>query len=89
MSARRPTLWLDGGLVDQHDGDVVFDRVDSMALLALQALGAGAVFEFGFAGRTHEDFEEFPGEHDFALYDRDDAVPQNPSFRTIEFFRGV
>jgi hypothetical protein len=42
-------LGFDGGLIDQHDGDV--------ALLALQALRVRAVLEFLLAGRTDQNFQ--------------------------------
>jgi hypothetical protein len=50
-------LSLEGGFVHQHDGDVVFDGVDPMALSALQALGSLAVLERLLAGGTYQDFE--------------------------------
>ena len=57
-------LRFDGCLVDQHDRDVIFDGIDTVALCAFQALGIGAVFEGLDAGGTNQDFEEIFGNHD-------------------------
>src|ERR1700686_1669949 len=50
-------LRLDRGLIDQHDGDVVLDRIDPVTLLALQGLRALTVFECLFARRTNQNFQ--------------------------------
>jgi hypothetical protein len=50
-------LRLDGGLIDQHDGDIVPDRIDPVTLLALQTLGLFAVLERLFARRTNQNFQ--------------------------------
>jgi hypothetical protein len=56
-----------GGFIDQHDGDVVLDCIDPVALLALQALRILAVLERLFAGRTDQDFQQFFGNHDLCI----------------------
>ena len=48
----------EGGFVDEHDGDVVFYRVDAMALCALQAFGVLAVVERLLAGGADQNVEE-------------------------------
>jgi hypothetical protein len=47
-----------GGLVDQHDRNVVLDTVDTVATEALQALLIGGQFHFGLTQRAGEDLEE-------------------------------
>src|SRR6266550_1035018 len=51
-------------LIDQHNGNVVFDRVDEPAGVARQRLGGriGPMLEGSFAFRTDENFEEVGGE---------------------------
>lgn len=56
-------------LIDQHDGDVVFDRVDPMALGALQTLRALAIFERLLTGRTDQHLQKGFVDHDLRLYD--------------------
>ena len=51
-------LFVDGGLVNQHDGDLVPDRVEAMAGHAPQTTRIGLQFHFGAAGGTDKDFEE-------------------------------
>ena len=48
-----PRLGFDCGFVDEHDRDVVFDRIDAPALGAFQAFRALAVFERLLARRTN------------------------------------
>jgi hypothetical protein len=50
-------LGFDGGFVDEHDGDVVFDGVDAVALRALEALGVLAVVEGLLAGGANQKFQ--------------------------------
>ena len=50
-------LRLDRGLIDQHDGDVVLDRIDPVTLFALQTLRVLAVLEPLLAGRTNQNFQ--------------------------------
>ena len=50
-------------LVDQHDRNIVPDRVDAMAFVTLQALGILAVFKRLFAGGANQDFEQILGDH--------------------------
>ena len=49
----------DGGFVDQHHRDVVLDRVDPMAGLALQCRAALDEFDRRLTVRAREDFEQF------------------------------
>jgi hypothetical protein len=51
-------LFFDLRLVDQHDGDVVANRVHAMALNAFQAALVGLEFDCGLTKRAHEDFEQ-------------------------------
>jgi hypothetical protein len=60
-------LWLDHGLIDQHDGYVVLHRVNAVACAALQAFGTLAVIERLFAGRANKDLEEIFREHEGIL----------------------
>jgi hypothetical protein len=53
----------DGGFVDEHVRDVLFDFIDSVALRALQGLGVLTVFKGLFVCRADENIEEFLGEH--------------------------
>ena len=50
-------LRFDGRLIHQHDGDVFFDRVHSVALGAFQAFRVLPVFKRLLAGRTNQDFQ--------------------------------
>jgi hypothetical protein len=52
-------LLVDGGLVNQHDGDLVADGIDAVTGDATQAASIRLQFDFGPAGGTDEDFEEF------------------------------
>jgi hypothetical protein len=56
-------LLLDRRFIDQHDGDVIFDRVDAPALRALQALGTLPVLQRLLAGWTDKNFEQVFGNH--------------------------
>jgi hypothetical protein len=56
-------LRFDRRLIDQHDGNVVLHRIDTVALLALQALRGLTVFERLLAGGTNQNFQEFFGKH--------------------------
>jgi len=47
-----------GGLVDQHDRNVVLDSVNAKAAEALQAFLVGGELHFRFAERAGQDFEE-------------------------------
>ncbi len=60
-------LRLDRGLIDQHDRDIVLDRIDAVALGALQTLGILSVLERLLAGRADQDFEQFFGNHDLRI----------------------
>ena len=51
-------------LIHEHDRDVVFHGIDSVALGALEALRVSAVFERLLARRTHQNFEQVFGNHD-------------------------
>jgi hypothetical protein len=54
---------LDGSFVDEHDGDVVFDRIDALTLSALEGLRILAVDEGLLAGGADENFEQLRGDH--------------------------
>lgn len=56
-------------LIDQHDWDVVFDRVDPMALGALQTLRALAIFERLLTRRADQHLQKAFVDHDLRLYD--------------------
>ena len=64
LAGRSEGLRFDGGLVDQHDRDVIFDGIDAVTLCAFQTLRVGPVFEGLDAGGTDQDFEEIFGNHD-------------------------
>lgn len=51
-------LGLDRGLVDEHDGDVVFYPIHAMAVGALQSFRILTIFERMFALRTNEHIEK-------------------------------
>ena len=53
----RPLL-VNGGLVDQHYGDLVADRIEAMARDAPQAAAVGLEFHLRATGRADENFEE-------------------------------
>src|SRR5204863_1210993 len=57
-------------LIDQHNGNVVFDRVDQPAGVAHKRLGGriGPMLERAFAFRTDENLEEVGGEAHEAAY---------------------
>ena len=55
---------LDRRLVDQHDGDIVSDRIDPVTLGAFQTLGALAVLQRLLARRTHQHLQQIFGNHD-------------------------
>lgn len=52
------SLFFDLGLVDQHHGDVVADRIHAMALDALQAALIGLHLNRGFADGAYKYFEQ-------------------------------
>src|SRR5580765_8777118 len=49
----------DRGLVDEHDGNIVADRVNALALDAFQSIAVRLQFHFCFASRASEYFQEF------------------------------
>ena len=51
--------FFDGGLVDEHYGNVVADGVDAFALDAFQRAPIRLYFNFSLASWTREDFQEF------------------------------
>ena len=58
LESRSPeNLGLDHGLIDQHDGDVVLDRINPVALRTLQTLRVLTVRERLLAGRAHQNFQ--------------------------------
>jgi hypothetical protein len=56
-------LRFDRCLVHEHDGDIVFHRIDTVALLALQALGILPVFERLLAGGANQNLQQLLGDH--------------------------
>ncbi len=62
-----PSNPLSGGLgyrlVDQQNGDVVFDRINASARRAFQALSILFHRQRLLAGRTDQNFQEFLGDH--------------------------
>ena len=52
-------LWLDGRLVDQHDGDVVFNRVNALAGAAFERRAVFHESDRRFTVWTRENFEQF------------------------------
>jgi hypothetical protein len=56
-------LRFDHSFIYQHNGDVVFDRIDAMTLHALQAFGILAVFERLLVGGANQHFQQFLGDH--------------------------
>jgi hypothetical protein len=53
----------DGGFVDEHVGDILFDLVDPVAPGAFQGLGIVAVLERLLAGWADEDVEKLLVDH--------------------------
>ena len=43
------SVGLNGGLVDEHDGNILLDRIDPVASDTLQALFVRSKFDIGFA----------------------------------------
>jgi len=81
-----PALRFDRGFVDQHDGNVVFYRVDAAALRALQALRILPIFKGHFAGWTNQDFEKILRDHDAIV--RQILRPTHRG-RNVDVARGV
>ena len=57
-------LRLDLRLIDEHVGDVVVHRIDTMALRALQGLWTLAILERHLAHRANQDFQQIFLDHD-------------------------
>ena len=57
------------GFVDQHDGDVVFDRVDTLARAALKSCAVLYENDRRFTVGTRQNFEQFRVDGHAALYD--------------------
>src|SRR5437667_8906958 len=58
-------------LIDEHDGDVVLDRVNQPAVVTDERFGwLGAVLERAFAFRADENLEQVGGETHEAAYPR-------------------
>ena len=51
--------FFDGGLIDEHYGDVVTDGINALALEAFQCVSIWFQLDFSFASRTREYFQEF------------------------------
>jgi hypothetical protein len=51
-------LFVDGGLVNEHDGDFIADGVEAVAGNAPEAARIGFELDFRAASRADEDFEE-------------------------------
>ena len=60
-------LRLDLGLVDEHDGKVIPNRINATAPRTLQALGILTVFKLRLASRANQHFQKFFGQHDFGI----------------------
>lgn len=52
-----PMLFLDFGLIHQHDRNVVFHQIHAVALGAFEAFGSLTVFECLLAGRADQNFQ--------------------------------
>ena len=63
VKRRRFFLRLDRGFIDQHDGNIVFHRIDAVALGALQTLRTLAVHERLLAGWANQNVEKIFGNH--------------------------
>ena len=51
--------FFDGGLVDEHNRNIVTDGIDALAFNALQCVSIRFEFNLRFACRTREYFQEF------------------------------
>ena len=51
--------FFDRGFFDEHHGDVVANRIDALALGALERAAVGLDLNVGFASGTGEYFQEF------------------------------
>ena len=60
-------LKLHVGLVDKHDRQPVANRIHSVALRTLQALGVLAVLEFSLAGRANQHFKKVSRQHNLGI----------------------
>ena len=60
-------LRLDRCLIDQHDGDVVLDRVNPVAPRTFETFRAWTVLERLLACRTYQHFQEVFGNHDWEI----------------------
>ena len=49
----------DSGLVDEHHGDIVANRINALAFDAFERASVGLEFNFCFASWTREYFQEF------------------------------
>jgi len=58
MSGAVPSVF-NGGLIDQHDGNIIPDRIEAMTLQAAQTAAIGFEFQVSPAGRADEDLEQF------------------------------
>jgi len=48
-----------GGLIDQHDGNIIPDRIEAMTLQAAQAAAIGFQFQISPAGRANQYLQQF------------------------------
>jgi len=51
--------FFDSGLVDEHHGDIVANRINALAFDAFERASVGLEFDFSFASWTREYFQEF------------------------------
>jgi len=65
-------LRFDRCLIEQHHGEAVADRVDSVASRALETLRILTVFQRLDAGRADQVFQQIFRKHDWALYDSEE-----------------
>ena len=58
MVRQNAPLFVDSSLVNEHDGDLVADRIEAVAGDTPKAARVGVQFHFGPAGGADEDFEQ-------------------------------
>lgn len=63
-------LCFDLGLINEHDGQTIANRINPKALRTFQALGILAIFKLRLAGRTNHHFEKVFRQHNSPNYRR-------------------
>jgi len=61
------SAWLDRGLIDQHDGNVVFHGINPVAFQTFQTFGILPVLQCFFARWTYENFQKILGNHSLSI----------------------